>query len=131
LLTHCRQALVWLLCALLVAAGAPARAGSPCAAAAAGDTSNSRSCCAPGQCHCGDMQAAQDRSDCCGDRDQRVPATPAPRQEAAPTIDLAPRPVGVATADESAAQPTLTSQRATNVMLPARTRQEVLSVWRL
>lgn len=73
---------------------------------------------------------AQSR-DCCGDRGERLPATPAPRQEAPPPIDLAPQPFGVATTEDSDAPPTPASQRTTAVMLPARTRQQVLSVWRL
>jgi len=135
-MTAARRLLLLVLCALLALGDAPARATAGCARAAAASEpapAAPRGCCVLGACCCGGAQSCSMAGCRSGERRAPAPRLPAgrPLQLALPDVQ-APRPQRAG--DDSGgnradAPPAAAAPRAFRA-LPARLRQEALSVWR-
>lgn len=135
-MTRFRPFLCWLLCALLISAGMPTERGSRCSGAAndrptVGDAGRvPMPCCADhGACCCPVATAA------CGCEQPEQPPLPAPTPPKQPLgcDDSQPlrTPTGFAPVAPANALPPLREHAAVRTaILPRRSRQEALSVWR-
>lgn len=130
----CRNTLVWLLCALLLCAGLPQLQQARCTQedTAAAGARTPQGCCAPDRCCCPKIPAQNDCG-CRGPAREPLPEPPAPRQplQNAPT-PVPPPPGPLPPPDASNDRPARAAgDRVACALLPHRTRQEALSVWRL
>jgi hypothetical protein len=135
-MTAARRLVLLVLCALLALGDAPVRATAGCSGATAAREpapAAPRGCCTSGACCCGGPQSCSMAG--CRSGERRAPA---PRLPAGRTLQLAlpdaraPRPQRAgddSTCDRADAPPPASAPRAFRA-LPARLRQEALSVWR-
>ncbi|MFO1051087.1 MAG: hypothetical protein U1F36_02585 [Planctomycetota bacterium] len=118
---------IWLLAALILGAGMPVGAG-------VAESAARKSCCPQGACHC-DAQAPTDDCGCSrpgrAPREERAPRAPAPRIEQMQWVLVAaPDPVVWPRVDTAPRTSVRTGMPRQPGVLPSRSRQEVLSVWR-
>jgi hypothetical protein len=118
-----RPYLCWLLAALLVGLGVPTRASAPCA-----DAQDAQGCCARTTCCC--ATEANVVCDCGVPEPEPAPA-PSPSQKQ-PLQRCEPEPVAVPhrAVHARVSHPPVAALRRPAGLLPSRSRQEALSVWR-
>ncbi|GAB4154069.1 MAG: hypothetical protein Fur0037_22790 [Planctomycetota bacterium] len=126
-MSRSKAILIWVCCAIMLFAGAPVSASSPCRGEDQRASTSERGCCGAGHCRCSDSNGS---CDCGGGKaPERTPAPPPREKLQAPDEDPQPRPRLEPIESKDPIAPDETAPTLLGPV-PARSRQEALSIWR-